>query len=226
MAIGLTAGAIAGLAGIGALGNMASGAMNATMQYHYQKKLQKDAQAWQERMSNTAHQREVKDLQLAGINPLYTATGGSGASSGTVGAGSAGMPQIDLANAYMSGLSTMHNIKNQTTATNAEAMLKQTQSEDIIAGMQERLVRMEKMSAETDLTRYQRHLIDAQIDQMRANIKQLNSLADLNVTNAKYTRGQIALLGKDRGNSFTFTEGFNTPVFSHHTSRTKSYNRY
>lgn len=161
------------LASLG-VGLLSAGSSFATSKqsYKYTRRLQDAQNAWMERMSNTAHQREVKDLKAAGLNPILSANGGASTPS----AGSATFTSNDSIN---SGLQ-------------AAMQFKQLKQADRQADIQDRSV-----DNDSRRVRIAEHMEPYQQTQIQSAIDASIAQAKVQTATAKQIEEQTKWIGRE-----------------------------
>lgn len=169
----IAAGAAMSVAGIGVGGGLFSAKQN----YKYSSRLMAKQQAWMEKMSNTAHQREVADLRAAGLNPIL-----SSHSAGSQ-VGSASSPSVNTPNL---GDAALSGIKAGMDVLSAGAGIDNTKAD---TGLKEAEIETQKTAKSLNVANANKAKADA--DKAKADARLANAQASITERQGPYKTGFV-----------------------------------
>lgn len=179
--------------------------------------------AFQERMSNTAHQREMADLKAAGLNPILSASS-SGASTPSGNAASADNSAVSAISSILGSVLETENARAIADKNNSAAALRQQASDRaemdrlVYSAQQNKKLQDAKLKVQYDFERekmkadeaYRAGALAEQRAYHEASIKNDQDRLDLQRTELEWKMSQLASSGYSGSGSGSST-GSNNP---------------
>lgn len=179
-------------------------------------RLQREQQAWEEKMSNSAVQRRVADIRAAGGNPATAFVSGGEASTPSISPARVEPTRLNAPNLGSALLlrAQLDNLKAQTANTSADTRNKvlagditeqfggESSAQDVVRKTQENQkfqFELKKLMADADISQTTAKLMNDKMATAIDALKQQARMGQLNADSAEALVNRLGVVGKDAG---------------------------